>query len=234
MINLQLPINNKTCKRIFISLICAEIILVSIYFIDFWLAAPIERIHFWFDLDSEVSIPTWFSTIQLFMIGLIPLMVAYNTKMTPPPSKKGLTIFGLGFIYLSMDEGSSIHERLTYEFYNNPLVPYFHGTHGIWIVVYGAIGIIVLLFLFKDIWAVCKTFKKEALIFIIGMIIFLAGTGGSETITFFFIDKTNPITYALEVCLEEFTEMVGASTLLLSVWLMAVKKLELPTETTKI
>ena len=102
---------------------------------DFLLGEPAWRIHELFDLDSETSIPTWFSVIQLFMIGLIPLLIAFSQTTVPPPSKGGLTLFGLGFIYLSMDEGSVIHEKLTYVFYNNPLVPYFHGTHGIWIVV---------------------------------------------------------------------------------------------------
>lgn len=152
---------------------------------DFLLGEPAWRIHELFDLDSETSIPTWFSVIQLFMIGLIPLLIAFSQTTVPPPSKGGLTLFGLGFIYLSMDEGSVIHEKLTYVFYNNPLVPYFHGTHGIWIVVYGCIGIIVLLILYKDIFAMCKYFRTEALIFIVGMIIFLAGAGGAETITFF-------------------------------------------------
>jgi len=198
-----------------------------VYFGDFLLGEPLWRIHDLFNLDSEASIPTWFSIIQLFMIGFIALLVAYNQKATAPPSKRGLILFGLGFIYLSMDEGSVIHEKLTYIFYHNPLVPYFHGTHGIWIVVYGCIGIIVLLILHRDIFAVYKYFNKEALIFTGGMIVFLAGTAGSETITFFYIDKSNPFIYTVEVILEEFLEMAGASVLLYSVSLLAIKKCEL-------
>jgi len=125
-----------------------------------------------------------------------------------------------------MDEGSSIHEKLTLVFHNNPLVPYFDGVHGIWIVVYGCIGIITLLILRKDIFAVCKYFRKEALIFLYGMIIFLAGTAGAETITFFYIDKSNPFVYTIEVILEEFLEMAGASILAYSVLLLAIQKLE--------
>ena len=63
----------------------------------------------------------------------------------------------------------------------------------------------------------------------IGMIIFLAGTGGSETITYFYIDKTNPWIYAMEVVLEEFLEMLGASILFYSVMLACIKKTEAPT-----
>jgi len=223
---LQFSIQSRDATRAFLALIIVEILFCLVYFGDFLLGEPIWRIHELFDLDSEASIPTWFSIIQLFMIGFIALLVAYNKKTTPPPSKGGLTLFGLGFIYLSMDEGAAIHEKLTYEFYNNPLVPYFHGAHGIWIVVYGCIGIIVLIVLHRDIFAVCKHFRKEALIFIGGMIMFLAGTAGSETVTFFYVDKSNPFVYTIEVILEEFLEMAGASILLYSVSLLAMKKCE--------
>jgi len=217
--------NSRDATMALVALIILEASFCAVYMGDFLLGEPIWRIHQLFDLDHESSIPTWFSIIQLFMIGFIALLVAFSQTVTPPPSKGGLTLFGLGFIYLSMDEGSSIHEKMTYEFYNNPLVPYFHGAHGIWIVVYGCIGIIVLLFLRKDIFAVCKHFRKEALIFIGGMIVFLAGAAGSETITFFYIDKSDPFIYTIEVILEEFLEMSGASVLLYSVALIAIKKL---------
>ena len=223
---MQFSIQSRDANRALFALIILEIFFCLIYFGDFLLGEPFWRIHELFDLDSEASIPTWFSTIQLFMIGFIALLVANNQKTTPPPSKWGLTFFGLGFICLSMDEGSAIHEKLTFTFYNNPLVPYFHGVHGIWIVVYGCIGIITLLILHKDIFAVCKYFRKEALIFLGGMIIFLAGAAGAETITFFYIDKSDPFIYAIEVILEEFLEMAGASILAYSVLLLAIKKLE--------
>jgi hypothetical protein len=76
----------------------------------------------------------------------------------------------------------------------------------------------------KDIIAVCKSFPKESLIFTLGMIIYLAGSAGAETITFFYIDKTNPFIYCWEVILEELLEMGGASILLYSVLVMAIKK----------
>jgi hypothetical protein len=58
----------------------------------------------------------------------------------------------------------------------------------------------------------------------IGMVLYLAGTGGSETITYFYIDKTNPLVYAVEVIIEEFLEMLGASILFYSVLLVSIKK----------
>lgn len=226
IMDLKYSLTPKCATKIFIWLILVELFFCTIYFADFILNEPIWRIHELFNLDEEANIPAWFSTIQLFMIGLIAILTAQSQHYKSPPSKRGLTFFGLGFIYLSLDEGAVIHEKLTYEFHNHPWVPYFDGTHGIWIVVYGCIGIVVLLLLARDLWAICKTLRREALIFIVGMIIFLAGAGGSETITYFYIDKTNPMVYTCEVILEEFLEMLGASTLFYSVLLACIKKTE--------
>ena len=224
MLQLHYQIQLKDARKVLRALILCELLFCVIYFYDFLLSHPILRISKLFDLDSEASIPTWFSVIQLYMIGLISLLVAFNKRTVPPPSKSGLILFGLGFLYLSLDEEASIHEKMTYEFYNNPLVPYFHGQHGIWIVVYGVVAIILSLILIKDIIAICKSFPKESLIFALGMIIYLAGSAGAETITFFYIDKTNPFIYCWEVILEELLEMGGASVLLYSVLTLAIKK----------
>ena len=221
---LKFNLTSKHAFRLLMGLLCIEVIFCIIYFTDFILNEPNWRIHTLFNLDGETNITAWFSSIQLFMIGLIALLTAQNQYYKAPPSKKGLTIFGLGFMYLSMDEGASIHEKITLEFHNNPLVPYFDGVHGIWIVVYGAIGIVVSIILWRDIWAIFKHYRPESLIFLFGIIIYLAGTAGAETITYFFIDKTNALVYTLEVILEEFLEMLGASILLYTVLLISLKK----------
>jgi len=223
---LKYSLKPKRAAEILRALILIELIFCFIYFADFLLGEPIWRIHDWFNLDEEATIPAWFSIIQLFMIGLTAILTAQNERYVPPPSKKGLTLLGLGFIYLSLDEGAVIHEKITYEFHNNPLVPYFDGVHGIWIVVYGSIGIIVLAILARDIWAMIKNFGRESIIFMIGMVIFLAGTAGAETITFFHIDKANPLVYAVEVVLEELLEMSGASIIFYSILLVCIKKAE--------
>lgn len=221
---LEFNITSKDVTKFFISLLAFEIFLVAVYFTDFMAGSPNWRIHELFDLDKEGNIPTWFSIIQLFLIGAISLLTAFNKNYSTPPSRKGLIFFGLGFVYLSLDEGAVIHEKMTYEFHNNPLVPYFDGVHGIWITVYMGVALIVLALIFRDLWSIFIKYRWESAIFIVGLIIYLAGAGGGETITYFYIDKTNPLVYAIEVCVEEFLEMAGASTLLYSVFLTAVKK----------
>jgi len=218
------PIIAKDANKTLAVLISLEVLFCIIYLADFLLGQPSWWIHDLFDLDGETNIPAWFSTIQLFIIGYMILLIGCHDNHHPPPSKVGTNLIGLGFIFLSMDEASSIHEKLTWVFYNNPMVPYFDGRHGVWIVVYGCIAIILILFLHKDIWAVWKAFRLESLIFILGMFIYLFGSAGMETLTFFYLDEKNPLLYTFEVVIEEFLEMSGASILLYSVLLLAIKK----------
>ncbi len=223
--NIDIPIKTNTITKIILSLIGIEIMFVAIYAIDFVNVHPSWQFCELFDLDRESNIPTWFSTFQLLMIGLISLSVCIQKNYSLPPSKAGLLTFGAGFIYLSIDEASAIHEKITYTFHDNLLVPYFDGVHGIWIVVYGAIGLTLLTIFHRDVIAVWKSLRRESIIFIVGIIIYLIGAAGAETITFFHIDKSNPTLYTMEVIFEEFFEMLGASLLLCGTLHFATKKL---------
>jgi len=61
------------------------------------------------------------------------------------------------------------------------------------------------------------------------MFIYLVGSGEAETITYFYLDKSIPLVYCLEVMPEEFFEMFGASLLLYSVPLITIQKYSSPT-----
>jgi len=223
--NITVPLKAGHIPKIILSLIAIELLFLGIYIIDYLSGHPYWQLCELFDLDREFTIPAWFSTIQLFMIGLIALAIRGQRNFIAPPSNAAMTVFGLGFIYLSIDEASAIHEKLTYAFYNNPYVPYFNGMHGIWIVVYGSIAILLILIFRKSIVAVWQTYRRESILFVVGMIIYLAGAGGAETITYFQIDKSNPMVYTIEVIAEEFLEMSGVTLILGSILMLAVKKL---------
>ena len=218
------PNNRKDCAHILIALIIVELLLAAIYMTDFLLKHPSWWIQQLFDLDRESNIPAWFSTIQLFLIGFTFIYAGNASQFKNPPSKAGTMIFGFGFIFLSLDEGAMIHEKLTWVFEDNPFVPYFDGRHGVWIVVYGVIGIILTLFLLKDLRRMWQTFRRETAIFVSGVFVYLVGAAGMETLTYFFLDKGVPLHYAIEVTVEEFTEMIGASIILYSVLSLTLRK----------
>ncbi len=224
MLNFSFSFTSKTALKLLFILIGIEVLFCSIFLIDFLLDHPSWRIHELFDLDNEANIPTWFSTLQLALTGLFTLCIGFNQNYAKPPSKASIITLGIGFLYLSMDEAASIHEKITLIFHNNPWVPYFDGVHGIWIVVYGCTAILLSLIFHRDIFRFFKYFPKIAIIFLLAMLTYLAGAGGAETITYFYIDRNNPFAYIFEVITEEFLEMLGVSILLYSMALLALKK----------
>ncbi|OGX34613.1 MAG: hypothetical protein A3C36_02295 [Omnitrophica WOR_2 bacterium RIFCSPHIGHO2_02_FULL_52_10] len=226
--SLLCPKSDRDAVKALVCLILCELLFCGIFWVDFLFDHPFWWVYELFNIDQESNIPTWFSTIQLFLIGLLFLFIGYRTEHTPPPSKLGTKIFGFGFIYLSLDEAAIIHEKLTWVFINNPLVPYFHGRHGVWIVVYGTIAIILLALLAKDLWALGKAYPRLSRIFLLGIVVFLFGSAGMETITFFYLDESDKLVYTVEVIMEEFLEMAGVSVMLYSVLLLSLKKSEDP------
>ena len=68
-----------------------------------------------FDLDREFTIPAWFSSLQLAMVGL-SAFVAFEAERAEgrlrPPLCWLWVPLGVGFLYLSADEVLALHERI--------------------------------------------------------------------------------------------------------------------------
>ena len=77
-------------------------------------------------------------------------------------------------------------------------------------------GLILGLVSFKNLLAVWKHSRPEALIFLLGGMIFVAGGIGLEIVSYIFLRSgETPLLYNVEVLVEEFFEMAGVSVMLL-------------------
>ena len=114
-----------------------------------------------------------------------------------------------------MDEAATIHEKMTTVLRKIEWVPSFKGGHGIWILVYSAIAMVILIIGRRTIISFFKVYPRQAIIMLMGITIFLAGAVGLEIISYQFLRTAEylPI-YKLEVALEEVFEMAGASVIL--------------------
>ncbi|MDX2377352.1 hypothetical protein M4I32_11135 [Microbacterium sp. LRZ72] len=65
-----------------------------------------------FDMDAEVSIPTWYSTVLLALIGVA--LLAAGRLRDAGRGRLPWYALGAGFLYLSLDEGAALHESLMY------------------------------------------------------------------------------------------------------------------------
>ena len=198
--------------KIALGLVFIELGLVGLWSIDAVFGLP-WTFHALLNLDGEATIPAWFSAMLLFAIGGTFLLARFvpRTHDVIPPNFS--TLLGLGFVFLSMDEAAAIHEMLTAALKHIEWVPRFRGQHGIWIGLYGSLGLVVLYTLRPVANAVWKLYFHQAMIFSAGAAVFLLGAVGLEVLGYEWALNENPQSalYLLEVAVEEFMEMLGAT-----------------------
>ncbi|MBI4920562.1 MAG: hypothetical protein HY834_02340 [Devosia nanyangense] len=64
-----------------------------------------------FNLDAELTLSAWFASLLLALVSLLMLWAAIAERRRRLPTAPGWMLLGLAFIYMSLDEMSSIHEH---------------------------------------------------------------------------------------------------------------------------
>jgi len=222
---LYCDITVRDANILLIGLILFELCLVLIFAVDTALGSPRLSIQQLFDLDGEGNIPAWFSSVQLFLIGLLFLLKSRQLDPDHSPSPLFLLMVSAGFIFLSADEMASIHEKLSLVFKHVVWIPRFKGDHGLWVFIYAIIGLILLLANLRTVAAMWNRYRHATSCMAIGMGFFLLGGVGLEAIGYQFLRSgSTPLLYSAEVALEEFLEMSGASITLYGTILMLLHK----------
>ena len=95
---------------------------VAIFLIFTGVAAQLIKIFFvhdrfkgligMFDLDDETNLPSFFSTVILFIASLLLALITVLNKKRNDLYVWKWAILSLGFLFLAFDEVASIHERL--------------------------------------------------------------------------------------------------------------------------
>jgi hypothetical protein len=189
------------------------------------LGAPSEILHYLFDLNGEANILTWFSSVQLFAIGIVFFLMARDVAVKEAVNRRFATTLALIFTGLSLDETAIIHERL-----NDTLVWFcflwrFNELNdGIWIPIYLLLVVLICLYLYKHVRTIFKTDRASCLLLIAGVGIFILGAVGLEILEDVYLLKIEKSTlYCLESMAEEFLEMFGASLILCGALLLHEK-----------
>lgn len=205
---------------VLIYLICFNILFSFMFLIS--IALDSWTIKQWFDLDSEVSIPTWYSSSQLLVSGLL-ILAALKFRGEKSPRPGFYLLAGLGLIFLSADEASSIHERLT------PLaakyahfIPLFNGVHGAWITIYGVIFLFILAINLKNIFLMWESYRNSLLMFLAGLCVLVSGAVIIEIFMYYSLLPSKVI----QLTLEESMEMTGGSMILISSFVFFNKHVE--------
>lgn len=185
----------KLAKKIFWALLIIEITLIVLdYIFNFSMITEIKQFRRMFNIAREESIPTWFSSFQMFMVAIIMWLIYIKNKHIDNISKPLWIAFGVFFTFLSIDDVAGIHERLGSGLKKVIEIPEFFPSWS-WqffiAPIYALIGIYLLIFIWKELSSNPRLRK----IFLIGLFLYPVAIALDY---FEGIDETFPI-------LEEFT-----------------------------
>ena len=217
-------LTNRVAAKLLFGLVLFDLCLVLIFAVNTLLGDPSRSMKELFDLGGEGNIPAWFSSMQLFLIGLIFFLRTRQLDRDRSPSPSFLLTVSAGFLYLSVDEVSSIHEKITLVLKQVEFMPRFSGDHGIWIFIYALIALILFLVTFRAVAAMWNRYRRATLVMAVGVGIALLGGLVLEVISYlFFRSGSTSLLHGAEVALEEFLEMAGASVALYGATLFLLK-----------
>ncbi len=220
--NFTLKFNAQHAKSAFQILVVIEICLVALYIMDYILLS-FGKPHHTLNLDAELTLSSWFSSIQLFFIGVLILIQPLKIPPLKHISLPFLSLIGLGFMFLSLDETIMIHEKLSFRFIPIEWLPRFKNNHGLWIPIYVAIIVAFLIASRQKISDFWRFYRKESIIFSLGVFFFLLGGVVFEIISYeYLLVDALKKWYLLEVAIEEGLEMFGASMMLYAALLLAL------------
>lgn len=156
-----------------------------------------------FDVDNEISIPTWWSQLILF----IPVLL--GVALFRISNSRWWLVFSALFLFLSIDEGAMLHEAFITKFREWTTNGSATGlSNHLWLI---PVGIILLLMLVPFIRFMRQLPRRTAILLILGMGMFAFGAIVYETFGLIVFSESSPFLYSgINVAIEEGLEMSGA------------------------
>ena len=188
--------------------------LITIYLLD---SSHSQRlVHFLnghFNLDSEGSIPAFFSACIMLMASVILFFIyRASTLMSKNSSNKYWLILSCIFLFLSLDEATVIHEELIMtlreRLFNRYQVDDLSGfLRYPWIIPYGLLVLVIGIIFIKFVLSLNR---KTKLLFIASGSIYIIGAIGFEMLGGYMIENYGEGNYFI-MCttIEEVLEMCG-------------------------
>ena len=164
-----------------------------------------------FNLVKENNIPTWYSSSALLLSAVLLGMIGLVNKRED--NLYTLHWFGLAaiFLFLSIDEAASLHEKLGFELLNPMLksIGYFHGFgYFPWVIAGATFTLIVALAYLRFLAALPS---QTGSLFLIAGTLFVGGALGMEMLEarYIYYYSEADFTYYMFVAVEECLEMLG-------------------------
>lgn len=183
-----------------------------------------------FDMDSEISLYTWYSTtILLFVPACLLAFIGYRKKQSGDKHAWTWWVLSGVFLFLSIDDGAMIHEKLSTINRLTGLQDLLGG--GIfawsWWVIYLPIAIVLVVILFR--WFLSLPRRTQAFIGI-GVLVAFAGQIGMEAVSSLITNSTGEYIGPVWRGFQKFVGRAGLSIVLFGIvdYILINKKELLP------
>lgn len=198
-------------KKIFLDLVYVSLGLTLInaaLLLAGWLTGHTYMLGFMelFNTGKESNIPTWFSSFMLLLAAVFLHIITFMKQSGRERHVLHWRILSIIFLYLSIDEASSVHERLGV-LIGRVLNLQVLITYG-WLVPGVIVAAIVALLFVPFLINLPPTIRR---LFIIAGVLYLGGASGMEAVSLKWglTYGMGTIHYRLLTTIEEFLEMMG-------------------------
>lgn len=199
----------KCCQVLAIAVLCFTFAGSVIQFFKYVLAHDyLLGLFPLFNLNSEISIPAWYSSVTLLLCSLLLAVIFFAKRKNEDRFALHWAVLSLIFLYLSMDEGAHIHETIGTTL-NLRLTGITHGfIHYTW-VIYGIALVVIVASGYLKFLAHLP--RKTSSLFILAGFIYVAGALGMEMVNgrYFELHGSQNFRYQMMTVAEEFLEMAG-------------------------
>lgn len=205
-------------NRLFAFLLSVDLLFVAVFALAVALGFVHGKAFLLVNLDVETNPPSWYASTQVFVIAIAYLML--GSRLLPVRRKASdlrrlWLALGIGFTFLSMDEGAALHERIGRVLARAHFNVNVRGG-GQWIFFYLLLAAILVVALRKELRLAWRDWRTEVAFFIAGFAILAAGGVGSEMVEW--LTKLHGTAHFVQVGVEEGLEMIGASLLALGAY----------------
>jgi hypothetical protein len=167
-----------------------------------------NRITQLFDLDAELSIPAYFSSLMLLAAGCLLGFIAFEHTRRGRGWHLHWSLLALGFVWLAFDEAAQIHEAL------NLIVRTYLGMSYLGGVAWTVPMVVVVAVLATLYLPFVRALpRRYVLLFVASGLLYLGGAIGVEFVGGMLKDRYGAMSwlYQIEVVVEEGCEMLGAA-----------------------
>ena len=229
MTEFRVDVTETNAKQLLITLVIFELVVSLWFLFGEKLSVSLPEV-LW--VSGEMTVMTWFSVVQMFVIGLLFIWHRHWPGIHRVVRPGFLFVVAVGFMFLSIDEGSKVHELITQRLKHYDWAPrLFRGNHGIWIPIYLGIFSILVFAGFRTGISMLKAYPRQSILMLVGFTLAAFGALALEAVGYVYLRAERGFLFTIELAVEEFLEMAGMSLVLYGVLLCAIRENQRPVST---